>query len=121
VLIRGDRHLLSQALANLLDNALKYGARPSGGGEIAVTVSRENGRAVLEVGDRGPGIPEREREAVFDRFVRLEPSRTTPGNGLGLSLVRAVAHRHSATVVLADNRPGLRVRLEFPEFSALAE
>jgi signal transduction histidine kinase len=120
-LIRGDRHLLSQALANLLDNALKYGARLSGGSEIVVAVSRDKGRAVLEVRDRGPGIPEREREAVFDRFVRLEPSRSTPGNGLGLSLVRAVAHRHNATVVLADNRPGLKVRLEFPEFSALAE
>jgi signal transduction histidine kinase len=121
VLIRGDRHLLSQALANLLDNALKYGARPSGGGEMVVTVSREHGRAVLEVGDHGLGVPEREREAVFNRFVRLEPSRSTPGNGLGLSLVRAVAHRHNATVALADNRPGLKVRLEFPEFSALAE
>jgi signal transduction histidine kinase len=116
VLIRGDRHLLSQALANLLDNALKYGD-----GEIVVAVSREEGRAVLEVRDRGPGIPEREREAVFDRFVRLEPSRSTPGNGLGLSLVRAVAHRHNATVALADNRPGLKVRLELPEFPALAE
>src|SRR6266403_5473055 len=115
VLIRGDRHLLPQALANLLDNALKYGASPAGGSEIRVAVLREGGRAVLEVGDRGPGIPERDREAVFDRFVRLEPSRSTPGNGLGLSLVRAVAHRHHATVALADNRPGLRVRLDFPE------
>jgi signal transduction histidine kinase len=114
--ICGNRHLLSQALANLLDNALKYGD-----GEIVVAVSREAGRAVLEVGDRGPGIPERERETVFDRFVRLEPSRSTPGNGLGLSLVRAVAHRHNATVALADNRPGLKVRLEFPEFPAFAE
>src|SRR5205085_11252543 len=116
VAIRGDRHLLSQALANLLDNALKYGAGFAGGGEIVVAVSRENGRAVLEVRDRGPGIPERERDAVFDRFVRLEPSRSTPGNGLGLSLVRAVAHRHNGTVTLAVNRPGLKVRLEFPVF-----
>ena len=84
-------------------------------------MSREGGRAVLEVGDRGPGIPERDREAVFDRFVRLEPSRSTPGNGLGLSLVRAVAHRHNAAVALADNRPGLNVRLEFPEWTAAAE
>ena len=121
VVIRGDRHLLSQALANLLDNALKYGANLSGGGEIVVAVSRENGRAVLEVRDRGPGIPERERAAVFDRFVRLEPSRSTPGNGLGLSLVRAVAHRHNGTVTLADNRPGLKVRLEFPEIPEPAE
>ena len=116
VVIRGDRHLLSQALANLLDNALKYGDR-----EIVVAVSREGNRAILEVSDRGPGIPERDRETVFDRFVRLEPSRSTPGNGLGLSLVRAVAHRHNATVALADNRPGLKVRLEFPELPISVE
>jgi signal transduction histidine kinase len=113
VMIRGDRHLLSQAIANLLDNALKYGA--SGDlGEIEVAVRRTQRGALLEIGDRGPGIPESERDAVFDRFVRLEPSRSTPGNGLGLSLVRAVARRHAATVSLADNRPGLKVLLEFP-------
>ena len=118
IFIRGDRHLLSQALANLLDNALKYGASLSGRSEIVVAVSREGRRAVLEIGDRGQGILERDREAVFDRFVRLEPSRSTPGNGLGLSLVRAIAHRHNAAVALADNRPGLKVRLEFPEWAA---
>ena len=121
ILIRGDRHLLSQAVANLLDNALKYGAPLAGGGEIVIAVSRQDGHAVLEVRDRGPGIPEAERESVFDRFVRLEPSRSTPGNGLGLSLVRAVAHRHNATVMLADNRPGLVVRLDFPDAPARAE
>ena len=112
--IRGDRHLLSQTLANLLDNALKY----AGGGDLLITVFRDEARAVLEVADRGPGIPEAHRETVFDRFVRLEPSRSTPGNGLGLSLVRAVAHRHHGAVALADNRPGLRVRLEFPALPA---
>ena len=110
VMVRGDRHLLSQALANLLDNALKY----AGGGELHVAAFRGGNHAVLEVSDRGPGIPEADREAVFDRFVRLEPSRSTPGNGLGLSLVRAVAHRHQGSVALDDNQPGLRVRLEFP-------
>jgi signal transduction histidine kinase len=108
--LRGDLHLLSQALANLVDNALKYG----GHGTIAITVGRQNGRSSVEVADHGPGIPESERDTVFDRFVRLEPSRSTPGNGLGLSLVRAVARRHEATVTLADNHPGLKVRLEFP-------
>jgi signal transduction histidine kinase len=112
IAIRGDRHLVSQAIANLLDNALKY----AGGGEIAIRVGRAEGYAVVEVADHGPGIPEADRETVFDRFVRLEPSRSTPGNGLGLSLVRAVAHRHQGRVRLFDNRPGLRVRLEFPEF-----
>jgi signal transduction histidine kinase len=114
VRISGDWHLLSQALANLLDNALKY----AGGGLIELRVYHENGRAILEVADQGPGIPEADRQSVFDRFVRLEPSRTTPGNGLGLSLVRAIARRHDGSVVLADNRPGLRVRLQFTRLPA---
>jgi signal transduction histidine kinase len=109
VTIRGDRHLLSQALANLLDNALKY----AGGGEIELRVFSSDGRAVLDVADHGPGVPGADRESVFDRFVRLEPSRTTPGNGLGLSLVRAIVRRHDGIVTLQDNRPGLRARLEF--------
>jgi len=108
--ISGDWHLLSQALANLLDNALKY----AGGGLIELRVYHENGQAILEVADQGPGIPEADRQSVLDRFVRLEPSRTTPGNGLGLSLVRAIARRHDGSVALEDNRPGLRVRLQFP-------
>jgi signal transduction histidine kinase len=135
--IRGDRHLLSQAVANLLDNALKYGAVKDGAanpdrgecagrdiaiGDIAIGVHHRAGRAVLEVADHGPGIPESDRETVFDRFVRLEPSRSTPGNGLGLSLVRAVARRHEANVTLDDNysgggHPGLKVRIEFPAWT----
>ncbi|HEX2150646.1 MAG TPA: HAMP domain-containing sensor histidine kinase, partial [Stellaceae bacterium] len=115
-IIAGDRHLLSKTVANLLDNALKYGGD---GGEIAVRVGRRGGCALIEVADRGPGIPEADRESVFDRFVRLEPSRSTPGNGLGLSLVRAVARRHGGTVALADNQPGLgqpglKVQIEIP-------
>ncbi|HTV91074.1 MAG TPA: HAMP domain-containing sensor histidine kinase [Stellaceae bacterium] len=113
--IRGDRHLLSQALANLIDNALKYG----GGGMISIAVEKRDGRAALTVADQGPGIPAADSESVFDRFVRLEPSRSTPGNGLGLSLVRAVARRHDANVWLAETepgarRPGLKVQIEFP-------
>jgi signal transduction histidine kinase len=108
--ISGDWHLLSQALANLLDNALKY----AGGGQIELRVFHKDGQAILEVADRGPGIPEADRQSVLDRFVRLEPSRTTPGNGLGLSLVRAIARRHDGSVTLEDNRPGLRVQLQFP-------
>ena len=109
VTVRGDRHLLSQALTNLLDNALKY----AGGGEVAIRVFSRDGQALLEVADRGPGIPEADREAVLDRFVRLEPSRTTPGNGLGLSLVRAIVRRHNGSVLLQDNEPGLQVQLRF--------
>jgi signal transduction histidine kinase len=74
---------------------------------------------VIDVADRGPGIPEADRDSVFDRFVRLERSRSTPGNGLGLSLVRAVARRHGGSVALVDGfpglkPPGLRVRIEIP-------
>jgi signal transduction histidine kinase len=112
--IRGDRHLLSQALANLLDNALKYAS----GGEIEVCTYARGAHVLLEVADHGPGIPEASRAAVLDRFVRLEPSRTTPGNGLGLSLVRAIAHRHGGAVEIIDNQPGLRVRLELPRLDA---
>ena len=114
VRISGDWHLLSQALANLLDNALKY----AGGGLIELRVLHENGQAILEVADHGPGIPEADRQSALDRFVRLEPSRTTPGNGLGLSLVRAIARRHDGSVTLEDNKPGLRVRLQFPRLPA---
>jgi len=114
ITVRGDRHLLSQALANLIDNALKY----AGGGEVLIRVLRRDVRAAVEVADRGPGIAAADRETVFDRFVRLEPSRSTPGNGLGLSLVRAVAHRHAGTATLADNHPGLRAVLEFPALAS---
>jgi signal transduction histidine kinase len=126
-IIEGDRHLLSQAVANLLDNALKYGGD---GGEIAVRVGRRGGGALIEVADRGPGIPAADRDSVFDRFVRLEPSRSTPGNGLGLSLVRAVSRRHGGSVTLADNpcgighcepgTPGLSVQIELPLCAAAA-
>lgn len=110
VLVRGDRHLLAQAAANLVDNALKYA--PSGTVRLGVSADPQGAR--LEVADSGPGIPEGRREAVFDRFVRLEGSRSTPGNGLGLSLVRAVALMHGGTVTLVDNYPGLRAILRLP-------
>jgi signal transduction histidine kinase len=100
--VRGDRHLLSQAIANLLDNALKY--TPEGGVVLAARVAGGNAR--VEVADSGPGVPPERREGVFDRFVRLEGSRSTPGNGLGLSLVRAVAQLHDGTVWLEDSHPG---------------
>ncbi len=117
--VRGDRHLLSQAIANLVDNALKY--TPSGG--VSLTVGRDADGARVEVADTGPGIPADRREVVFDRFVRLEGSRSTPGNGLGLSLVRAVATLHGGTVRLEDNNPGLKAIFSLPAAapSALAE
>jgi signal transduction histidine kinase len=110
LLVRGDRHLLSQALANLIDNALKY--TPEGG--VALTARAASETARVEVADTGPGVPPDRRDAVFDRFVRLEGSRSTPGKGLGLSLVRAVAKLHGGTLWLEDNAPGLRVVLVVP-------
>jgi len=108
--VRGDRHLLSQTLANLLDNALKY--TPSG--TVTVSVRVANGQARIEVADSGPGVAADRREAVFDRFVRLEGSRSTPGNGLGLSLVRAVAKLHDGAAWLEDNDPGLKAVVTLP-------
>jgi len=109
--VSGDPHLISQALANLLDNAIKYAPRS---GPLTVRAFRAGGEARLSVSDRGPGIPERAREKALERFGRLEESRTKPGSGLGLSLVRAVADLHCGTVTLEDARPGLAVTLTFP-------
>ena len=110
-LARADRHLLSQAVANLLDNAIKY---TPAGGRVEVRTRAILDGAEIAVADSGPGIPEDSREAVLGRFVRLEQSRSTPGNGLGLSLAHAVARMHGATLTLDDNAPGLRVTVRFP-------
>ena len=117
--VRGNRQLLGQALANLIDNALKYGAARAAQGnghaaEVVVRTSRHDGFAEITVSDRGPGVPASERERVLDRFVRLEASRSEPGSGLGLSLVAAVARLHGGTLRLEDNAPGLRVILSLP-------
>ena len=111
LMVKGDRELLTQMLANLVENALRHA--PAG---AAVTVAgRRNGPAVeAEIADTGPGIPPELRGKVFQRFYRLEASRTTPGNGLGLSLVAAVCDLHRVAIELSDNAPGLRMRLRFP-------
>jgi len=110
-----NRQLVMQALINLVENALKYGRPQSGGSaEISVSVAARSGSVVLAVADRGPGIPPASRERALKRFVRLEASRSQPGTGLGLSLVAAVARLHGGTVELADNQPGLIVRLVLP-------
>ncbi len=111
VRIAGDRDLLFQLISNLLDNAIKYTGL---GGRIAVDVHEEGGAAVLSVSDNGPGIAADQHERVFDRFVRLESHRGTPGTGLGLSVVRAIAIRHGAEVRLSAAAPGLRVEVRFP-------
>ena len=115
VTVPGNRHLLSQALANLLDNAVKY---TPAGGAIALSVTAPATGPELTVADTGPGVPAEHRELVLERFARLESSRNTPGSGLGLSLVAAVAGLHRAALRLADNAPGLRVTLAFPRAKA---
>ena len=102
--IEGDRDLLFQALINLLDNAIKY---TPAGGEIGLRLQRHGKTIDISVSDSGHGIPAAERDKVGQRFYRLESSRSTPGSGLGLSLVKAVARLHRAELVLEDNSPGL--------------
>jgi signal transduction histidine kinase len=118
--VRGNRELLGQAVANLLDNALKYGRPADRAAAPRVSVSAgkssmDGGRCVtIAVADRGPGIPESERGRVTERFVRLESARSRPGFGLGLSLAAAVARLHGGALRLEDNAPGLRAVLELP-------
>jgi signal transduction histidine kinase len=120
--VKGNRELVSQALANLVDNAIKYAAPARNGSPspsesatgILVKASADRDNAVLTVADNGPGIPEGDRSRVVDRFVRLEQSRSQPGSGLGLSLVSAVARLHGGELQLEDNAPGLRAKLALP-------
>jgi signal transduction histidine kinase len=105
------RELVGQALANLVDNAMKYG-RP--GGAILLSVERSADAVTLTVDDDGPGIPEDQRAEALRRFGRLDPARSAGGAGLGLALAAAVARLHGGTIELGDNAPGLSVRLELP-------
>ncbi len=107
--MQGNADLLVQALANLLDNAIKYAPR---GAVIVVSAQYGEDAISLDVADNGPGIPEHFREKALQRFTRLDASRTKPGQGLGLSLVQVVAQMHGGDVRLEDARPGLRVRVQ---------
>jgi len=116
--VRGNRELVSQALANLVDNAIKY-ARPDRAtngapAEVVVEAGGEGDRITLSVADHGPGIPDADRGRVVERFVRLEQSRSEPGSGLGLSLASAVARLHGGELKLEDNHPGLRSTIALP-------
>jgi signal transduction histidine kinase len=117
--IHGNRELISQALANLVDNAIKYGA-PDGGAingvqaEIVIRAQRKDERILLTVADGGSGIPAADRGRAVERFVRLEQSRSQPGSGLGLSLASAVARLHGGELKLEDNHPGLRTVISLP-------
>lgn len=109
--IDGDRDLLVQAFANLIENALTH---TPAGSTVTLTLQRGRGALVAAISDDGPGVPATERDKILQRFYRLEQSRTTPGTGLGLSLVAAVAKVHGARVDVGDNQPGLRISLTFP-------
>ena len=113
LVIEGNRSLVAQALANLVDNAIKY---TPAGGKVRIRAVNTSAGVELSVADSGPGIPAADRQRVTERFVRLEASRSSPGTGLGLSLVVAVAHFHNAEFLLEDNVPaGLKAVLRFPK------
>jgi hypothetical protein len=119
VQVKANRELVSQALANLVDNAIKY-TEPPGEGvngaapEIVVRALASGDRIMLTVADSGPGIPQDDRARVVERFVRLEQSRSQPGSGLGLSLASAVARLHGGELMLEDNHPGLKSIIALP-------
>jgi signal transduction histidine kinase len=131
--LHGNRELISQALANLVENAIKYGKptepKPTEKGsvvsldakQILIEARREGDQVLLSVTDRGPGIPEGERKHAMERFVRLDTSRSQPGSGLGLSLASAVATLHGGELRLGDAHPGLIATLVLPARAASSD
>ena len=113
--IMGNRQLIAQAITNLLDNAVKY--TPSGG-HITLSAEQRGENIHVSVGDNGHGIPPDKRDDVLKRFVRLDSARSTPGNGLGLSLVSAIVALHNGSLQLHDNKPGLRIEITLPSETA---
>jgi signal transduction histidine kinase len=113
--VHGDRELLTQLFANLIENAIGHSPAAA---VISIEATSERGEILVVVADTGPGIPAAFRRKVLQRFYRLEISRTTPGSGLGLSLVSAVATLHEAALSLEDNEPGLRCIIRFADNSA---
>jgi signal transduction histidine kinase len=114
--IRGNRELLSQSLANLVDNAIKYAraGEDAAATEIVLAARQEGDRVLISVADHGPGIAEADRARAVERFVRLPQSQSEPGSGLGLSLAAAVARLHGGELILEDNAPGLRAVIALP-------
>jgi len=107
----GDKDLLFQAIINCIENAIKYTPAK---GEIVITIEKEQTQLKISISDNGSGIPINERVKVFQRLYRLDKSRATPGNGLGLSLVKAIVEYHHGTIKLKDNFPGVIIELAFP-------
>ena len=114
LVIFGEKNLLTQAFANLLDNAMKFTQK---GGHITISSAVSENSTTIIIADDGPGIPPEYRHKVFEKFFRLEQSRNTKGNGLGLSLVAAIGRIHNISITLEDNAPGLRVELSFPQIA----
>ena len=116
LMMRGGRELIGQALANLVDNAIKHGQPQDSDAQVVVNIAarRMGNRIELTVADRGPGVAAQDRARVLERFMRLEGSRSRPGSGLGLSLASAVARLHHGALRLDDNEPGLRVTIDLP-------
>ena len=108
LMVFGDRELVQQAVANLLDNAIKF-SPPAG--NVTITAAAGSAGTTISVADQGPGIPEDDRQRAVERFFRGETARSTPGSGLGLALVQAVAQLHGGSLTLEDANPGLRARL----------
>jgi signal transduction histidine kinase len=116
--ITGDRELLIQAFADLVENAIRHAGR---GATICMMAMTQATSVEAMVSDTGPGVPAADRERVLSRFVRLEASRSTPGTGLGLTLVKAIADLHNARLELSDNSPGLRVTMSFAQPGAVVK
>ncbi|CAP54617.1 putative two-component sensor histidine kinase [Gluconacetobacter diazotrophicus PA1 5] len=114
--VMGDPVLLMQMLSNLVENAINHTPH---GSHITVGATLSGDRIMLVVADDGAGIPPDSRERVFHRFVRLDDSRSVPGSGLGLSLVRAIVRLHGGTIALSDNRPGLRCTVILPHIASI--
>lgn len=108
VSLTGDRQLVTQLVTNLLENALRHTPE---GTKVSLNLAKAAEGFTLAVADNGPGIPATEHDKVFDRFYRLDRSRSTAGSGLGLAMVKAIAGLHGLSIRLEDARPGLRVIL----------
>jgi len=119
VTVRANRELIGQALANLVDNAIKYAGDGTDAPRVVLAVAEEGDHAILSVADNGPGIADEDKLRATERFVRLEESRSKPGAGLGLSLVSAVAQLHGGELLLRDNGPGLVATLRVPSAASL--